>query len=276
MKKINKKHIFKYLVYIGLGVISLLLVVLIINFIMVKGVPFEVAHNSDWIGFWGSLLGAILSGIITFIVLKVTIDNENKKRLQDRKLIEEQRLDDRRMSILPYLNYTIVDDSYIKQQKIEKSLEAPLIILPKSFEVGEIKTDCQFNLIVENLGLGVAVEPRIDKIYYDGIEDTQMARNNTILAIGDKAKMNFRLIFPKEGVGLLTLKFGYFNLLKDYYQQDIIIAFTEIPHITVNESKKIESTKMEYNPEVLEISKPKIIDDYKEKNIRVKIELGKS
>ena len=223
MEENNKKFEWKYVGYFFVALACLFGVVYLINLLIITKAPFEVAQSNDWIGFWGGVLGAILSGVITFVVLKITINNENQKRKEDRNLIDSQRLEDKRMSVLPYLNYTIVDSKYIEKNKIEKELKTPLVITPKSVKVGEITTDCSFNLLIENLGLGVGIEPRIDKVYYDGITNTQMARNKTMLSVGDSAVMKFRVSYPDEGVCPITLKIGYFNLIRDYYEQEVVI-----------------------------------------------------
>lgn len=270
MKK--EKHTYLYLKYIILSILVLFLLVLIINFIMVKGVPFKVAQDNDWIGFWGGLLGAILSGIITFIVLKVTIDNENIKRANDIKLIEEQRLDDRRMSVLPYLNYTIVDNEYIESKKIKKYLETILILTPKTFDVRHFKIDCQFNIVIESLGPGLVLEPRIVEIYYDGQVNKLMARNNIVLSDRDKARIEFNLVFP-EKLCKMKLKLGYFNLLRDYYEQEVVIGFQGMPILMKNELEEIVKTEIKYSPKILEINRPQIIEDYKLENLEVEIEI---
>ena len=77
--------------------ISILLIILIngINYISIKSLP--VAHNSDWIPFYGSFVGAILSGIVGGLItlegVKETINDAKKAREID----ERQR-------IRPYLH----------------------------------------------------------------------------------------------------------------------------------------------------------------------------
>lgn len=228
--------------------------------------PFNIAQNNDWISFWGSVLGSILSGGITFVVLKFTIDNENKKREEDKKLIDLQRLEDKRMSVLPYLNYTIVDDKYIEENKILKELSTMLVVYPngreKIIETGElreIKIDCNFNLLIENLGLGVSMEPRLDKIYYDEITDTQLDRNMTLLSVGDSTIMKFKITYPEEGVCPMTLKIGYFNLIRDYYEQDVVIDFQGSPIFYKDINGIIYKVEMEYKPLILKVHNPIIV-----------------
>ena len=274
MEENNKKIKWKYLAYIFSGLISLFIVVYFINKLIVTEAPFKVAQDNDWIGFWGSVLGSILSGVITFIVLKITINNEDRKRKEDRKMLDEQRLEDKRMSVLPYLNYTIVDDKYIQENKIENELETPLWVSPKSENDGDVNIDCNFNLLIENLGLGIAIEPRLDKIYYDGMTNTLMARNKTILGVGNSAVMRFRVVYPNEGVEQMTLKIGYFNLIRDYYEQEVIVHFQGKMVFIKDKDRNISKGKIVYEPVILSIEKPQIIECYKDVNISVQISMS--
>lgn len=274
MEENNKKIKWKYLAYIFSGLISLFIVVYFINKLIVTEAPFKVAQDNDWIGFWGSVLGSILSGVITFIVLKITINNEDRKRKEDRKMLDEQRLEDKRMSVLPYLNYTIVDDKYIQENKIENELETPLWVSPKSENDGDVNIDCNFNLLIENLGLGIAIEPRLDKIYYDGMTNTLMARNKTILGVGNSAVMRFRVVYPNEGVDQMTLKIGYFNLIRDYYEQEVIVHFQGKMVFIKDKDRNISKGKIVYEPVILSIEKPQIIECYKDVNISVQISMS--
>jgi len=260
----------------------LFIIVFFINLLIITKAPFKVAQDNNWIGFWGGVLGAVLSGIITFIVLRITIDNENKKRIKDMEVIESQRLEDKRMSVLPYLNYTIVDDKYIKENNIVKELETPISIDPKLDEddlkelYGKVRNiDCKFNLLIENFGLGASIEPRLDTIYYDGLTITLMARNRTMLRLGDSSVMKFSVNYPKGKVCPMTLKIGYFNLIRDYYEQDIVVGFQGIPVFIKGKDGNIIETKMEYEPIIASISKPILVENYQDTNMTVEVSLSR-
>ena len=89
LKKYKKMFLFEILIII--------ILLITINIILVIKAPFKVAQNSDWIGFWGSVLGSVVSGMVTFTALKITIDDENSKRKEERSY-----------AIMPYINYTVI------------------------------------------------------------------------------------------------------------------------------------------------------------------------
>lgn len=269
------KTVLKYLAYFLIFLSFLFISVFVINLLLITKAPFEVAQDNNWISFWGSLLGSILSGIFTFIVLKITINNENKKRTEDLKRLELQRLDDKRMSILPCINYCIIDNKYIETTRIEKELVTPLLLELTTSNDKTCNINCKFNLLIQNLGLGGIIEPRIDKIYYNGITDTQLARNKFMLKVDESALLRFNVSFSKQDVCSMTLKIGYFNLLRDYYEQDIVIDFQGVPIIYKNEFDKIDSVDMEYTPYILEIKKPKLIENFTDTNFRMQINVVK-
>lgn len=241
MKIGNKKIILKNI----LIVILMLFVLVIIIIVGIKKIPFKKIDIDTWTSFVGDLLGAVISGLVTFIALKITMSNEKKKSIEDR-----------RMSILPYLSYYIVDDKYIEDNKVEKILSDPLVIELKSSKNEKTTRMCKFNLIIENLGLGLAIEPKIDFVYYDGIGRFILSRGKTIINIGDKSVISLNVVFPDEGVDMMTLRIGYFNLIRDYYQQDVEISF-RISYR--NELGEFENDGVDYEPVICRIGKSKVI-----------------
>lgn len=264
MGKKDKKFEWKYVGYFFIALACLFVVVFLINVLIRTEAPFKVAQDNDWIGFWGGILASILSGIITFIVLKITIDNENTKRLEDKREIEFQRLEDKRMSVIPYLTYYIADDT----EQITKKLKSPLIISPKNNygytnEDGVIDKNkiSRFTLVIENTGLGVAIEPSIKRIMYDGTTNMSSGvfRNLTTLNIGEKAIIDFSVVGTEENTSDLTIKIGYFNLLRDYYQQEIVIG---LGTTVFYDQEKGKSTIMKYEKGgIIKISKAIITEE---------------
>lgn len=264
MEKKDEKFEWKYVGYFFIALACLFVVVFLINVLIRTEAPFKVAQDNDWIGFWGGIVASILSGIITFIVLKITIDNESTKRLEDKREIEFQRLEDKRMSIIPYLTYYIADDT----EQITKKLKSPLMISPKNNygytnEDGLIDKNkiARFTLVIENTGLGVAIEPSIKRIMYDGITNMSSGvfRNLTTLNMGEKAIIDFRVIGTEENTSDLTIKIGYFNLLRDYYQQEIVIG---LGGTVFYDQEKGKSTIMKYEKGgIIKISKAIITEE---------------
>ena len=135
VKKMIKKIIFASLV--------LILIIIVINFIPSSFVP----HNNDWIPFYGSFVGAIMSGIIagllTYEGVKKTIEYTDKTRS-----------DDFRKSIMPFFQVILAGTGGDKHSN-HYSLE----------NIGE-KTEKQTNYIIriklKNIGMKDAINLRCD------------------------------------------------------------------------------------------------------------------
>ncbi len=75
-KEIKLKFILNIILTIGLVGCS----VVWVNYFLTSDPygSYKIAQNNDWISFWGSLLGGLVSGITTLIVLYITV-NSNKE-----------------------------------------------------------------------------------------------------------------------------------------------------------------------------------------------------
>lgn len=250
----NKNSIWKYFLYVIIGIICLLLAVYLINLLIITKAPFRVAQDNDWISFWGSILGAIISGIITFIVLKITINNENEKRLEDKRL-----------SICPYLTYSFeyenCQEYFESNCNEENRLETPLVIKPKDSGIDKYY---QFILIMKNLGLGTCVKPKINKIYYGEKNNPNISNDEIAINVNDNAFADFKILYlnSNEDLGQLSLVINYYNLLRDYYEQEITIDFTLASiEDTINEERKLLNRKFSMKPYISKVSQAKIIKD---------------
>lgn len=65
------------------------LATIVLNSVFTFKLPIKVkiANNLDWIGFWGSIVGSIISGFITLLGLRITINRERESDFE-RKSIE--------------------------------------------------------------------------------------------------------------------------------------------------------------------------------------------
>lgn len=85
MKNSNTNEIAFSVKYLIVIVLSLFTVPIFINLIMNYKTKFEVAGSNDWIGFYGSYIGAIIGGLVAFGVAHIQIRHQNEKdRLQER------------------------------------------------------------------------------------------------------------------------------------------------------------------------------------------------
>lgn len=137
MRKDNmRKSIIKYG---SIGLLFILLLTAIFNFIMTREAVTSIAYDNYWIGYYGSIMSGLLSGGITFIGVWITIEyykNQDKKE----EISKRQ----------PYLR---ISNKTEEENKIatkivfdnDKSLYPPYTI----------------NCIIENIGLGPAIDIEI-------------------------------------------------------------------------------------------------------------------
>lgn len=254
----RENSIWKYMKYIIISLIMILFSTYLINVMLITKAPFEVAQGNDWIGFWGSVFGSSIGGIITFIVLKITINNENDKRE-----------DDKRMSVLPYLDYKIVSDEYINQNVTHKNVLTSINKYYPKCNINisdEDRFNMELKLFIENLGLGIAIKPRLDRINYSGGYKDKFgtwARNTTSIGVGNSGiiEINLTMDVREKNIEPIELVVGYFNLRMDYYEQKIKIGFFSV-------ASQIEANKVaEYHPIIKNISKPIIIENYEDPDV---------
>ena len=90
--KFSRKFI---IVLVVLGIGFLIIAPVVVGTVVSMNILESWTNSNDWIGFWGSYLGAIIGGIITLMVLWKTIaSNEKEKREREKRefllsLIEE-------------------------------------------------------------------------------------------------------------------------------------------------------------------------------------------
>jgi hypothetical protein len=225
--------------------------------------------NENWVSFLGSYVGSIVSGFFTFLVLYITIQHEKKKSDNARAEFEQQRLEDKRLSILPFLSYNIIDDT--KAKEIEKKLHTDFHYHTKDYEIidgGIVNIDKKFNVCIENLGLGIALEPRLVTVDFGGLKSMSTAENILVLNINEKAFLPFSVVMPKGEVGIMKLKIGYYNIFRDYYEQDISIEFEPVIHLIQGDNNKIVGQGIKYeSARIIEISKAIINENPDNKKI---------
>ena len=85
----NVKKIKKYPKMAKSIIVTVILILILIP-LMVYGLSeisvLPVCGSNDWASFWGGYLGAILGGIITLFVMRVTLINEKEARSREEKI----------------------------------------------------------------------------------------------------------------------------------------------------------------------------------------------
>ncbi|MDP9580211.1 UNVERIFIED_ORG: hypothetical protein J2X74_006103 [Bacillus sp. 1751] len=183
--------------YLGITAILLLVFSPIIINLIVKSKPWfgvKAADNNDWIGFYGSYIG----GIITLVALVVTI-----------RYTTQQYNDQDRKRVQPYIT--------LKQMNIKFSSDYKNIIEPADFKVPEINVnhlgqsteemefekdekDVYLKYIILygdaiNIGLGTAVNIKFHDIYIENTKIPFIFGNHSYhaIAVGDSIDFMFML-----------------------------------------------------------------------------------
>lgn len=249
MKKYNNKikekgrKALSFIKYFVLLIVIIFTLFVLINFILNTKAPFEVAQDNDWIGFWGSLVGSIISGVVTFLALKVTIRNE-------RKNIKMQLKEENRLNVIPYLVYKLVNkecsnDNVIRIQTANK------------------QDDIKFNIEVTNIGLGAAINPFLAVLKY-GESKTLLAQEKECV-LNDISRAYIKVAIPFLPDTEYTFSVVYNDILKNYYEQKVIVRINDFK--TENGS----SVKIDYRPYIdrIEEAQVKDIKDIEFKRIKI-------
>ena len=212
---------FGILITIGIFIITAG-ISLLINIILTTTIPlnFKVAHDNDWIGYYGSVAGSLISGLVTFLGIYITIKNEKYKEY-----------DNKRMEILPFIKYTLEDIEYRKNEKY-KNLDTFHINLDRSSKDTVHK---RFYLILKNIGLHAAIKVNLleqkdekDFFYLENQIDS--------IGVNEEAAFILDINIPcyksSEEIRVAQVKYlnvliAYTDLLNNYYEQYIRIRLTD-------------------------------------------------
>ena len=98
MKKNNR---FKNSILIIIGILIIVLIPAIINFIILQPSRFKFVGTSvDWLIFWGSYLGAIISAGVAFIILYIQRKDNEKANEANEKQNELNRINNEELNNL--------------------------------------------------------------------------------------------------------------------------------------------------------------------------------
>lgn len=144
----NKKFQELDIIFSFVFVIIITLFLIILSIVIFK-IPALLTNefNNDWIGFYGSLFGGLISGFATYIGVLLTI----KKNIEDSQ--EEKRL-----SLLPYIN---VSEKY-KTGKVDNFLEIVIPIKGNKKKLETLKDAYKIRLELRNIGLGTAIDIKFE------------------------------------------------------------------------------------------------------------------
>lgn len=212
-------------------ILIIIILLITINIILVIKAPFKVAQNSDWIGFWGSVLGSVVSGMVTFTALKITIDDENSKRKEERSY-----------AIMPYINYTVIKKDEFNKFNSLKSIGDFIDISSKNLKyLKKYAPIFNFKLKLENLGLGPAIKFKVKALNYENSESKFVHHEKfQILYVRESAILEFKIYADEEVIVITnkgdrteikgygeeaTIIVSYCDLINNNYEQEIEIKF---------------------------------------------------
>ncbi len=158
------------------------------------------------IGFAGSLLSAVLTGLITFVALHFTFENERKKSQLDKEL-----------QIMPYLSLTFISDG--KETK-------PCIFDFTINPTGNNRNSYRPLYKITNVGLGPAIET--------GFEiDDKLNTSPKTLKVNGASILAGASVYGKitylDATHELHIKCTYKNMAGTSYEQHIVIPAIQ-PH----------------------------------------------
>lgn len=182
--------------------ISIVSIILIngINYISIKWIP--VAHNSDWIPFYGSFVGAILCGIIGGLItlegVKETIN-----------YAETTREEDERNKIKPYLQIEIIG--------LHGSEQGVVLDINNQGIQRKAKKNTIFSAKLKNIGLGAAINIRVkDKLIENSLQYDYSSKEFTIKTI---------FYNGEESINKVPIEVDFEDLNGNFYNQTYIIDF---------------------------------------------------
>lgn len=184
---------------IGISILSIILINGI-NYISIKSLP--VAHNSDWIPFYGSFVGSILSGIVGGLI---TLEGV-KETIKDAKKARER---DERQRIRPYLHMELITlDGSSNKIKID--------VKNKGENRGN--SNCRiFSIKLKNIGLESCVNTRVnDKLVENSLQKGCESKEFTI---------STDFYDGEESINNIPIEVRFEDLMGNLYKQEYCINF---------------------------------------------------
>lgn len=195
-----------------------ILMIILVNYLMLMKSPisdFPAAQNNNWIGFWGSLLGGLIGGIVVLLTFRKTIDYYRTKDEASINL-EKAKI---RLNFRPYFRMSFAD-------KYDSSISSDESIY--FFHGSEFTANWESMFLIENIGLGTAIE--VEFTYFDTIKNPYYHEAGSSILIGEKRYIKFHVDQEhKTYLGIHHfMRLEYKDLLGNEYYQ--ILVFVSSPH----------------------------------------------
>lgn len=205
---------------------------------------FDIPISNDWIGFYASLLGGTISGLLTYFSMYMSMSavrkqiSEQKRsnellelQLNNEKLKSEES---QRLNVRPYINEYVGCSNHV--------IEYSAIILENCCYENELED--KFNVKIKNIGLGPVIELKIESL------NGNPTVNDEIKSLEKDGVMNLEITYTFNemyNMNTYELQISYCDILDNKYLQAITIhSFRN------NDGKHMKSV-------ITKISKPKLI-----------------
>lgn len=265
-------------------------IVIIVGLVVIAIVPFfldKILYNlhwynshltsSEWSSFngsyIGSILGATIGGIVTLVGIRMTINSTTQQANKDREFQREQANEDRRVSLAPYLKYTMYEKTLL-----EKRHEVEIFYCIDR----DYNTYINATIELKNIGMGSLLNLKVYDLFFNNVDigDTLDGQNEVLernekwlMLIDlrlrlDEIKSESIIKSPPGSIveylttdeqykkgGILSFKFGYTDLIGNQYEQNIEVSL-DIYHVSQGDPTK---WKNEIEIRLNKIEKSKVI-----------------
>lgn len=201
-----------------------ILIIILISLILIIGLPLAIdwliigngfpsnIENSDWVGFFGGYVGALIGAIVSLAGINITIRYTNEQNKKDREL-----------QVRPYCAMRYVhDNKLVGTNKI-------IAELPIGCEPEENNGPKYTSIIyIKNIGLGPAVEFDFDM---DEINDGREHYSILMQRNADTSNLSVNLLQPGEEAAFPI--YIFFNFDKITEDDFLDLGESEMPRYTV-------------------------------------------
>lgn len=180
--------------------------------------------SSDWIGFLGSYIGAIIGGVVSLIGLRVTI----KFTKQQMELNQDQFSEQNRLNIRPLLDFEITDVSS------EADSETIIMSCGYTFDKQVVCQKAVIEFEISNIGLGAAINMKygieVGSTFQDGVF---WGSKQCSLKSGCTMKQKLMIFFPNNMLDFNIVIF-YDDIIGNHYLKHL-----ELLNQQPNEEKRM-------------------------------------
>lgn len=211
-----------------LATVSIVIIPLIIAFLLSFRLIYTDTSN-EWIGFWGGYLGAIIGAIATIGGVRMTLEEESRKRKEDDEAREKEILEKKRLEVMPYLTaYYYIP----KEIGICSVGEIFFVDLTNGFEIRDHFTQ-KYKDIIENKKVGYYIlNYKIKNVgggsavgLYIKVDGDNVIWNG---GLGSNSEITLSLLFLSKDLQAkkIRIDFEYHDILNiGSYRQDAELEF---------------------------------------------------